>query len=87
MAEIEVSGWSSSREVTQVCSENVWVVWLPEDDGNFEAFQEWTNHRNAKSSRFANFVGEPKFYLNSPTFSTENLLIHKKNAFSKPFRP
>ena len=28
-----------------------------------------TNHGNAKSSTFANFVGEPGFNLNSPTFS------------------
>ena len=31
--------------------------------------QEWTNHRIAKSGRFVNFVREPGFNLNSPTFS------------------
>ena len=34
-------------------------------------FQEWTNHRIVKSGRFANFVREPGFKLNSPTFSRE----------------
>ena len=33
--------------------------------------QEWTNHRIAKSGRFANFVREPGFNLNSPTSSRE----------------
>ena len=32
---------------------------------------EWTNHRIAKSGRFANFVREPGFSLNSPVFSRE----------------
>ena len=34
-------------------------------------YLEWTNHRIAKSSRFANFVREPGFNLNSPVFSRE----------------
>ena len=36
--------------------------------------QEWTNHRNTKSRRFVNFVVEPGFNLNSPTFSSGNPL-------------
>ena len=47
---------------------------------------EWTNHRNAKSSKFANFVGEPGFNLNSPTFSRKPR-IQEKNGFTKPFCP
>ena len=37
--------------------------------GGSDYIQEWTNHHIAKSGRFANFVREPGFSLNSPTFS------------------
>ena len=47
------------------------VLWKtrPATDPKWENNQEWTNHRIAKSGRFANFVQEPGFNLNSPTFS------------------
>ena len=42
--------------------------------GRFDSpdfYKEWTNHRIAKSGKLANFVREPGFNLNSPTFSRE----------------
>ena len=36
-----------------------------------EKGQGWTDHGNRKSSKFANFVGEPGFNLNSPKLSSQ----------------
>ena len=49
--------------------------------------KEWTNHRIAKSGRFANFLREPGFNLNSPTFSREIPPNSGENCVYKPFRP
>ena len=60
--------------------------------GECRAFcQEWANHRNAKSSRFAiqiaNFVRKPRFKLNSLPFPGKIVRIQQKDGSSKPFCP
>ena len=48
--------------------------------------QEWTNRRNAKSSRSANFVREPGFTLNSPyLLQGETSELRRKMGFINLF--
>ena len=66
--------------------DQAWRELLQLHDSKSGYTQEWTNHRNAKSSRFANSVGEPGFNLNSPLpFQGKNLRIQEKNGVCKTF--